>query len=380
MTNSFNELVAGEAAASPPTTIPKAAHATAKPTTTNTSAKAGVHVASGVPDALQPVIRYVSPFKAFWSDAERAQAQLKDDSHQDQGRQSVAHEASGKAQASRHIAAVVGLSIDLASLRGEDAKSEKTRKYIGASSIAEPCHAYLALSMRGFPSTAPSAQLIRIFNQGHAIETLVVDTLIAAGHNVEPVDLATGKQWGYASHGGHHRAHLDGFITLAGDSERMTLEIKSMNRKSFDSFVKKGVQLSHPHYYAQCVDGLGLARIAKVDVNNCFFIAHCKDNSQYHCEVIGYNSTLFGDLTSKVARVTGGESERTGSHVNEYTCGQCFKRDSCWKPNVTERDCSHCTHSAPAENRGWLCKLTGNMATQTCSSFSLFKPTKMVTR
>lgn len=270
-------------------------------------------------------------------------------------------------------------------MRNELSNREPTRRYIGASSISNPCTAYLALTMRGFPGDAPSPQLIRIFNQGHSIETLVVNELRQAGHTIEEINPADGKQWGYSDNGGHHRAHLDGFITLLGGGERMTLEIKSMNRKSFDSFVKKGVKLSHPHYYDQCVDGLQLVMHNGGNETKCLFVSYCKDNSQYHVEIIQNDPYRSKELDEKVSLIMGGYAVRTGSHAKEYACTGCFKRTSCWTPNVPpeERGCWHCEYAdpmkdslAPIRDKRWYCTINKMEATATCDVFKLFRPRK----
>jgi hypothetical protein len=210
---------------------------------------------------------------------------------------------------------------------------------------------------------------------------MVVDELRAAGHIVDEVDQTTGEQWEYTSHGGHHVCHLDGYITLLGTTETMTLEIKSMNRKMFETFQKKGVQLSHPHYYDQVQDGLELYRInAGNDVTKCFFVAYCKDNSQYHAEIVEYDPATASAIFDKVGKVTLRDDEsRISSNEHEYGCKGCFKRTSCWNPDVQDRGCWHCTHSTPVlvgEDKAWLCELTSKPAEKVCDSFKLFRPEK----
>ena len=272
--------------------------------------------------------------------------------------------------------------IDIATVSAELRKAEPTRRYLGASSIGSSCMAYLTLSLRGFPGDTPSPQLLRIFGDGHRIERLVVEALTAAGHKVEELDPATGKQWQYTSHGGHHSGSLDGFITLVGSQERMTLEIKSMNRKLFESFQKKGVALSHPHYYDQMQDGLLLARAAKVKVSKCFIVAYCKDNSMFHGEVVSYDEDRAVALLHKVSDVIDHKAPmRSGSYAQEFQCKGCGKRTSCWEPSVTDRGCHHCAHAVPltaSMGKQWDCSLTNTKATAVCSSFKLFRVEKHV--
>lgn len=271
--------------------------------------------------------------------------------------------------------------IDLATIKAETEARSETRRYVGASSIGSNCDAMLALSLRGFPSDMPDPQLLRIFSEGHDVEAKVVAALKAAGYSVSEIDPATGKQYAYISHGGHHRAHLDGLIREPSLNETMTLEVKSMNRAMFDKFKKRGVKLSHPEYYAQVQDGLFLARNMSEPFSKCFFIAYCKDNSQYHVEIVEYEGDAGRAMFEKADRIVihSHTAQRIGKHENEYECKQCFKRASCWKPDVQDRQCWHCAH-ARAEVSGdgklWNCSINGGPATKVCTAFMLYRPKK----
>jgi hypothetical protein len=273
------------------------------------------------------------------------------------------------------VAAMAVASLDVATMNRFLKRGEKTRRYIGSSGIGEKCMAYHALSLRGFPSDVPEPKMIRIFDQGHRIETEVVEMLKAAGHQVFEVDPLTHEQWEYTSHGGHHVCHLDGFIALAGSTERMTLEVKSMNKAMFTKFQKVGVQLSHPHYYDQVQDQLQLS-----GTERCFFIAYCKDNSDYHVEIVERDQKQIDLLSWRVHNAVTGSAARAGAHANEYDCKQCFKHSSCWTPDVEDRKCWHCAHSKPVTDgagKRWYCTLSKAVGVEDiCSSFKLFRPAK----
>lgn len=290
----------------------------------------------------------------------------------------MAIQATGSSQTGSEkesVAKMVVASLDAGSIISFSKSEGKARKYIGASGISNPCGAYHHLTLRGFPNDPPDPQLTRIFDQGHRIEAMVVEELRAAGHLVKDVDPCTGKQWEFSSHDGHHIAHLDGLIKLFGVGEQMILEIKSMNRKAFDRISKVGVQLSKPEYYDQCVDGMGLFKKRYGTDIKCLLVVYCKDNSQYYSEVIYPNEERSIEIAAKVtAIIFGANKERIGSHNKEYQCGQCFKRSSCWQPDVAERHCSHCRHSSPAKDRQWYCSIKETVVDEVCSEFMLFKP------
>jgi hypothetical protein len=345
------------------------------------SGKPKIHSAKGFPKEFESLLHDLSTSKDGRKNSAGVQAVRKNNPAQSVGGSGLAEESYEEPTPSSNyqISQAVVALIDIATINEEAAKNERTRQYIGASGIAEECLAYHQLSMRGFPSDTPKPKMIRIFNEGHRIEPFVVKMLSASGHRVEPVDPITGEQWEYTSHGGHHVCHLDGFITLFGDTERMTLEVKSMNRKMFDNFVKKGVQLSHHHYYEQCVDGLMLARDSGVKVNKCVFIAYCKDNSEFHVEIIQYESKVVKKILEKLEKIViNGLSERKHKSSYEYDCKQCFKQTSCWKPNLTTQTCQQCAFAHPnlemMSGKGWICEINQKEPTGLCPSFALFRP------
>jgi hypothetical protein len=290
----------------------------------------------------------------------------------------------GSGAAQTGVAAAAVTMLDLVTVRRQLASPERTRRYIGSSGISNECDAYQALTLRGFPGDLPAAQLQRIFDDGHRIEAELVADLKDSGHKVEEFEKGD-EQWEFTSHGGHHVTHLDGFITLMGSTDRRILEIKSMNAASFKKFVEKGVALSHPHYFAQVQDQLALAIFNGVAVKECFFIAKCKDNSKYHAEIVAFSNSEANRIFAKVDRLVGAESHRRAStYKGAYECSGCFKRTSCWEPNVQDRGCHHCANAIPEadldsrqKDKRWICKLSGSHADKTCSSFTLWRPEKL---
>jgi hypothetical protein len=295
----------------------------------------------------------------------------------------------------KQLAAIAVTTIDIATMRRELAE-RKTRRYIGASGIGETCQAYHALSLRGFPSDPPNAKFARIFRDGHRIEGLVVQDLIEAGHEVTEVDPATRQQWEYTSHGDHHVCHLDGFIRLAGQpggTPLMTLEVKSMGRDMFRKFRDKGVRVSHPEYLDQAIDQLGLVRskLGTPKPERCFFIGYCKDNAEYHVEIIEFDQEHYDVLSERVdAAVFHHSARRESAYEKAFKCSGnehmpgCFKRTSCWHPTEPEdKRCWHCAHASPEMSGGkeWACahpnKVRQSVGDGTpCADFQLFKVTR----
>jgi hypothetical protein len=247
---------------------------------------------------------------------------------------------------------------------------KKARDYIGASAVGHPCDAMLALSMRGMPDDAAGPRLKRIFLMGHALEdTVVRDLKKKANLRVWEVDGLTNRQFAYEAWGGHISCHADGQIEV-GD-ELMILEVKSMNAASFAKFKDAGVRYSHPRYYAQLQMMMGMSGFTK-----SFFIAYCKDNSDYHAEIVEFDPIEASFIEARVERVLGGLATRIATDPADWRCKDCFKRTSCWvgKSLVLTPECKTCTHAQPIPDGTWRCGLHDKSAIAPCKDWAVYEP------
>lgn len=248
----------------------------------------------------------------------------------------------------------------------------KARQYIGTSSIGNECDAYQALTLRGFPNNDVPGRMLRIFQTGHIMESEVVKDLKAAGVDIMEENPSTGRQWEYSALGGHLRCHLDGIASIS-DTDYV-LEIKTMNKARFAAFKKHGVKLSDPKYYAQCQMAMQLSGLTK-----SLFVALCKDNSEYHAEIVEKDVVEVEKLVDRALRATQRKVFRITSHEKAFGCKMCFKSDACWRGRRDEpaADCAKCAHSVPYLNfdyKQWHCSLKRQRATDVCSDFEWFTP------
>ncbi len=253
-----------------------------------------------------------------------------------------------------------------------DQDKRKARAYIGASGIGSPCDAYLAYSLRGFPDTPPEPRLARIFQLGHRIETLVVaDLKRKAQMTVWDRDPETGQQWTYELLGGHIKTHMDGQIALddRDGAEVLILEVKSMNKASWNKFVKHGIQKSHPGYYEQLQMMMGMSGFRRA-----YFIAYCKNDSSYHDEIVEFDQLVWSEQCSRIERALNGDAEKVAASVDDWRCRSCFKRDACWASAGVEARCMTCAHACPTERGGWHCARFDQPAPgEACSAWRVYK-------
>ncbi len=243
--------------------------------------------------------------------------------------------------------------------------AEKPRRYIGASGIGAKCDAELAWSLRGFPNAPIPPKLQRIFFAGHRIEDWVISDLIKAGLHVMEHDPLTGKQWAFNDFGGHISGHADGLVE-DDDREVLLLEIKSMNERKWREFEKKGVQYSHPHYYAQVQFMMGLGNIEV-----CMFVAYNKNTSDYHAEYIDFDVFYYEGLKDRAERILRGEGTRVATDQSDWRCKGCFKRTVCWDEVAVLPQCTYCIHAVPQRDGTWDCNYSfGNV----CDKYAQFNP------
>jgi hypothetical protein len=252
----------------------------------------------------------------------------------------------------------------------EEGLREKTRSYIGASTVGNECTQYLNLCLRGFPEDKPSPKLQRIFNVGHALETIVIDDLRKRqSAKVLSTDELTGEQYEYTALGGHLICHLDGIIYFS-DDDPYVLEIKTMNKSKFNAFVKKGVKISHPQYLAQVMLSMHLSNIPQG-----LLLAICKDDCRYHIECLVHDDFEVANLRQRISNAIS-RPERISHSPDDWRCKGCFKRTACWNPEeITPKpQCRLCKYAQPdlyGENKQWHCGKHDAPAKKACEDYEM---------
>jgi hypothetical protein len=246
------------------------------------------------------------------------------------------------------------------------------RAYIGASMAGTECIAQMALSLRGFPDVDPDPKLKRIFFAGHRIEDWVVrDLKNKANLRVYEKDEITGRQHRAEWLGGHVVCNTDGLADFEDGTGVMILEIKSMNDANFKTFKNYGVKVSHRKYYRQMTMMMAMMRVER-----CLFVSYCKNNSEYHVEVVPFDQEEWDTMYLKIQATLEGQATRCATEPENWNCKGCFKRKSCWEVPDVAPSCRFCANSEANKNGGWTCKLTNSEAINPCSEYKLFRPTE----
>lgn len=240
-------------------------------------------------------------------------------------------------------------------------RDEVERAYVGASSAGNTCDAFLGFSLRGFPGDQIDQRKERIFRLGHMIETEVLKLLSAALHRaglgtVLSKDSLTGRQFAMSEAGGHVAAHMDGQIALADDTV-IGLEIKSMNEKSFNSFQRDGVKVSHPLYYTQMQMMMAMGGLRRF-----LIVAYNKNTSALWVEIVEWDPVEWDFHHLRIEGLLNGEPVyRIAKDPEDWRCRGCFKLASCWHDAPAPKACRTCAKARPdmaahAAKR-WICGL-----------------------
>ena len=232
-------------------------------------------------------------------------------------------------------------------------RDEKPNEYrssrIGASIIGNPCEAYLAFQVRGFPEVATTPRFKRIFRDGHRIEKIVLGDLKKAGHLVNEVDPMTGKQYMWSKYDGFVVFYADGIIEGVGGEPAMLLEVKSMAGSLWDRFKTRGLQVSHPKYYDQLQLGMGMSGYRKG-----VLIAYNKDTSEYWDQTIEFDEIRYHFLLNRATRVLMGYAEKIATDPTDWRCKSCPKKAECWDGAPVVKDMKTCANANPGE-KGFVC-------------------------
>ena len=187
--------------------------------------------------------------------------------------------------------------------------TQKPRTYLGASRLGVSCSRALQFEYTGTQKDEDfTAKTLRIFQAGHVFEDLAINWLRTCG-----IDLRTkkqdGTQFGFSAAEGQLKGHVDGIIinapTELGFKFPMLWECKSMNNKSFNETVKKGLSLSKPVYAAQIAiyQAYMETSIEGISKNPALFTAINKDNAELYHELIPFDNVLAQKMSDKAVNI-----------------------------------------------------------------------------
>ena len=241
-----------------------------------------------------------------------------------------------------------------AAIQKERADSDLYLGRLGSSFIGEECVRQIWLSWRGFAREQFDGRMLRLFETGHLQEARIVEDLRRAGFAVWD-KRENGRQFEFSDLTGHFITKVDGIIKNVPENEKPhVLEIKTHNKNSFSSLLKKGVQEAKPLHYAQVQISMLLGGFTRA-----LYVALCKDDEQFYVERIRADEVTQEKLKAKITKLTEARLRPAGisDDGSSFGCKFCSMKAVCVKEEEPLRHCRTCAMCTPGAEGKWVCEL-----------------------
>lgn len=182
------------------------------------------------------------------------------------------------------------LSKKIEKMQSRDDK--KTRDYIGASGIGAECLRQIWYEFKGFEAESVPTKTRRTWAIGRHLEGLIIEWLIAAG-----IEVDSPQQEYFSEEMPFFKGHLDSVWIKKGKPFAI-IEIKTAKDASFSIFVKKGLQIWNPQYYAQVQSYMGMSGI-----HTAYILVLNKDSSDIADELVSFDEAFYQTLRGKAAMI-----------------------------------------------------------------------------
>lgn len=222
-------------------------------------------------------------------------------------------------------------------LEKENAK-QTPRNYLGGSRLGVECLRALGYEWHKTPTDDQpqfKGKTLRRFQMGHMHEEETARWIRLAGFDLR-THKANGDQFGFSVGPDDKRiaGHIDGVILEAPLKEYphplpWLWEHKIMNAKSWRACQDKGVKLSKPTYYAQC-----MVYCAYMDLGAALFTALNTDTSELLFEPLVFDAQHAQWASDRGVQVVISnnptELPRIARETTDFRCKWCSWKRSCW--------------------------------------------------
>lgn len=202
--------------------------------------------------------------------------------------------------------------------------SKETRDYIGASSIGSDCLRQIWYEFKGTKAEKVPTKTRRTWAIGKWLERLVMEWLDEAGISLGVLPKRTLVSARVPS----FRGHVDSVWIGRGGAVKAIIEIKTAKDASFKIFVKKGVKVWNPQYYAQIQSYMGMSGI-----HSTYILVLNKDNSDLSDELVTFDPQFYEELEKKALMIS--EAVVSPPKINGsplwYQCKMCKFNKVCHK-------------------------------------------------
>lgn len=250
------------------------------------------------------------------------------------------------------MTAIPPASTDIANLidAAHEAREEKPRPHLGASTLGHPCDRWIWLSFRFAIRQKFSGRIKRLFRRGHNEEATIMSDLAMIG-------IEFSKRQAHVNFGSHVSGSADAIVESGipeSPTKRHVAEFKTHSRKSFDAVAKDGVLKSKPEHWAQMQ-----AYMHGLFIDRALYVAICKDDDRIYTERIRYDKEASEKLIERGKRIALNDNipAPLSTDPTWYQCRFCPAHDFCHKSKLSkEINCRTCAHSTAKEDSTWRCE------------------------
>ncbi len=207
-------------------------------------------------------------------------------------------------------------------IKRQEKIEDDERDYIGASSIGSDCLRQIWYQFKGIKAEAIPTKFRRTWAIGKRLEGLILDWLEESG-------LEIARTWYdlQSKMVPEFKGHLDSVWTKKGEAVAI-IEVKTAKDASFKIFVKKGVKVWNPQYYAQIQSYMGMSGIFST-----YILVLNKDNSDISDELVEFDPTFYVNLECKALMISKAVVPPPRVHGSPlwYQCKMCKFNKVCHK-------------------------------------------------
>lgn len=242
--------------------------------------------------------------------------------------------------------------------------AQKSRMYLGMSSIGDPCRRKLWYRFRWVKKERFNADTLKKFADGHRTEDLVIERLEYVDGMTVVAATGEGGQIGHSDLGGHFRGHQDGEIYDLPQAPKTPhiLEVKCVSDKRLAAFrrlkdkhgEKATLKAWSEEYYAQAILYMhyrGFSRhylvVASAGGRDWDSVRTDADDAEA-LRLIGKAENIINSPVPP---------ERISTDPCYYICKMCAFSDLCHGSGGPEKNCRTCLHATPEPDGDsrWSC-------------------------
>lgn len=229
------------------------------------------------------------------------------------------------------------------------------RNHLGVSVIASPCSRQLWYAFRWCKLEQFVGRMRRLFQRGHNEEKNFIRMLYWMGFAIRDIDPVTNKQYKFSKINGHYGGSGDSIGMLPwfkNEDDRILIEYKTHNKKSFDDLKAKGLKVSKPKHFGQMC---GYGREFKTRYG--LYCAVNKDDDDLHFELIELDWNYAAQLENKARDIIDAKfpPQRISENPAYFECKWCLFAGICHNNEPVERNCRSCKMATAVENGQWYC-------------------------